>query len=286
MARSGINRSVRQSAWIVLNNSIPFLSNSTIEGMLKVLMLSGGAWGEKSNHKMVRAEDLAADARSFREMRSSEQVLDFLEDRCRSVGATTFLVSGIPLPGRPIEPLLLRSRWGAERERPGEVAINAADPIFAQALRMCSAGVIGSSANDVMEHSGLYRAAVAQGADAMVCVPVRAFQPFQGIVLAAGEALSLDRLSLLTLDYLCEEAFRKLLALRAVSQDRPGDLSGRERRVVALSAEGKTASDTAKILAISQRTVHAHLQNASNKLRAENKTQTVVEALRYGQITL
>ena len=74
--------------------------------------------------------------------------------------------------------------------------------------------------------------------------------------------------------------------MRAVSQDRPGDLSGRERRVVALSSEGKTASDIAKILAISQRTVHAHLQNASDKLRAHNKTQTVVEALRYGQITL
>ena len=56
--------------------------------------------------------------------------------------------------------------------------------------------------------------------------------------------------------------------------------------MVALSAEGKTASDIAKLLAISQRTVHAHLQNASEKLRARNKTQTVIEALRYGQITV
>jgi LuxR family quorum sensing-dependent transcriptional regulator len=68
--------------------------------------------------------------------------------------------------------------------------------------------------------------------------------------------------------------------------ERPGDLSGRERRVVALSAQGKTAGDIAKILGISQRTVHAHLQNASDKLHARNKTQTVIEALRYGQISL
>jgi DNA-binding CsgD family transcriptional regulator len=40
------------------------------------------------------------------------------------------------------------------------------------------------------------------------------------------------------------------------------------------------------VLKISKRTVHAHLQNASEKLRAHNKTHTVVEALRYGQITV
>ncbi len=56
--------------------------------------------------------------------------------------------------------------------------------------------------------------------------------------------------------------------------------------MVELSASGKTASEIAAILEISQRTVHAHLQNASDKLRARNKTHTVVEALRYGQISV
>ena len=42
----------------------------------------------------------------------------------------------------------------------------------------------------------------------------------------------------------------------------------------------------AENLNISQRTVHAHLQNAGEKLDATNKTQAVVEALRYGQISL
>jgi LuxR family transcriptional regulator, quorum-sensing system regulator BjaR1 len=88
------------------------------------------------------------------------------------------------------------------------------------------------------------------------------------------------------IDHFCEEAFRQLLGLGAIAPERAGGLSGRERRVVVLSAEGRTASEIAGILAISQRTVHAHLQNASDKLRARNKTQTVVQALRYGQITL
>jgi len=68
--------------------------------------------------------------------------------------------------------------------------------------------------------------------------------------------------------------------------ERPGDLSDRERRVLELTALGKTAGEIAEVLNISQRTVHAHLQNASEKLRASNKTQTVVEALRYGQISM
>ena len=53
-----------------------------------------------------------------------------------------------------------------------------------------------------------------------------------------------------------------------------------------MSALGKTAREIATQLEISQRTVHAHLQNASDKLRATNKTQTVVEAMIYGQIDL
>jgi LuxR family transcriptional regulator, quorum-sensing system regulator BjaR1 len=56
--------------------------------------------------------------------------------------------------------------------------------------------------------------------------------------------------------------------------------------VVELSASGKTAGEIAGILEISQRTVHAHLQNACEKLRARNKTHTVVEALGYGQISV
>jgi LuxR family quorum sensing-dependent transcriptional regulator len=251
--------------------------------MPNVLMLSGGAWGEKSNHGMVSVDELGADAERFRDMRTSEQVLDFLEDRFRSVGATAFLVTGIPLPGRPIEPLLLRNGWGEQR---GEGAVAPGDPLLAHSLRNTRAELMVPPPEGLAEASGLYRAALEQGAETILSVPVRAFLPYQAVVLGAGASMSIDRLALLTLEYLSEEAFSRLFGLRAVVPERPGDLSGRERMVVALSAEGKTASDIAKLLAISQRTVHAHLQNASDKLRAHNKTQTVIEAFRYGQIAL
>ncbi len=250
-------------------------------------MLSGGAWVEKSNHKMVSAEGLSADAERFRDMRASEQVLDYLMERFRSVGATLFLASGVPMPGRPIEPLILRFDWGETRgERLGEDIVTAGDPVLWLPLHIPRGQVIMTVSEEIEAGSELYRSAAAQGAGTLVCVPVRAFFPFQAFVLAAGRNVVIDKPSLILLEYFCEETFRRLLTLRAIVPERPGDLSGRERRVVALSAEGKTASDIAKLLAISQRTVHAHLQNASEKLRARNKTQTVIEALRYGQITI
>jgi DNA-binding CsgD family transcriptional regulator len=120
----------------------------------------------------------------------------------------------------------------------------------------------------------------------LIGVPVDEFPPYQGCVFAAGPSLLSDRPTLLALDVFCYEAFRRLFSMRALKPNRPGDLSERERRVLELSATGKTAGEIASLLRISQRTVHAHLQNASAKLRAGNKTHTVVEALRYAQITV
>ncbi len=200
------------------------------------------------------------------------------------MGATWFLVTGVPMPGRPVDPMVLRRHWGSGPEDEG---IDGRDAILLDGLACRRARVVDVGAEDLGSRSALYRTAVTGKVQTLVSVPVDAFRPFQGLVLAGAETqLDLHRLLVLTLEYLCEEAFRQLFALSAIGVDRPGDLSARERRVVALSALGKTASEIAEVLAISQRTVHAHLQNASDKLHARNKTQTVVEALRYGQIAL
>jgi DNA-binding CsgD family transcriptional regulator len=118
----------------------------------------------------------------------------------------------------------------------------------------------------------------------VIGVPVHTFAPYQAIIIGAGVALEIDDTGMLGLDRFCTEAIRRLLDLGFISRERPGDLSPRERRVVELAASGRTASEIADMLDISQRTVHAHLQNASVKLKARNKTHTVAAALHYGQI--
>jgi LuxR family quorum sensing-dependent transcriptional regulator len=246
--------------------------------------------GDKSNQKMVIATSLIAEGERYRDLTNGTQVLAFLEDRFRALGATHFLATGVPLPGRPIEPLVLRITWGEVRgDRPPPGVIAAEDAILQAALRSHRAFALGGGADDlrILNESPLLRQANgAGGRRGVVAVPVHAFPPYQACVIAAGPELALDARGLIGLDHFTTEGFRRLLALRHLRPDRPGDLSARERKVVELSAFGKTANEIASVLKISQRTVHAHLQNASEKLRASNKTQTVVEALRYGQISM
>lgn len=232
---------------------------------------------------MTIAASMIALSESFRDMTGGAQVIDALEKLFQSFGATHFLATGIPLPGRPIEPLIVRMTWSDVK---GAVALKADDPILHRVF-----GTRRPSSWTETNHPGVANlspllGALGDGTTRLIAVPVCAFLPYQAVVVAAGATLMLDTRALLVLDHVVVEAFRRLMTLGAIRPDRPGDLSARERRVVALSASGKTANEIADILEISQRTVHAHLQNASEKLGAHNKTHTVVEALRYGQISV
>lgn len=233
---------------------------------------------------MTSVSELAAEAMRFREMGTSEKILDALEESFRFLTPTHLLVATVPLPGRPVEPMVLRRRWGGRWPEDG---ITSDDAVFREGITLRRPLILAEIPEALLLRSALCRAAVADGARRLVWVPVNGFQPYQAIVLVGtAGAVEIDPLLLGGFECASAEAFRQLFAVKAISPERPGDLSGRERRVVALSAVGKTAADIAEALAISQRTVHAHLQNASDKLRARNKTQTVVEALRYGQIPL
>lgn len=236
---------------------------------------------------MLIAHSLVADSERFRDMSDGARVLAYIEDRFRQFGATHFLATGLPLPGRPIEPLILRLVWGDLRgDRPH--AVDPDDPLLQGALsaRRAFAWSANKDPEGLAENSALLKVAGPPGKVRAVGVPIHAFPPYQACVIAVGAALSLDTKEMLGIDHFCVEGFRQLLLVGYVRPDRPGDLSARERKVVELSAFGKTANEIADVLKISQRTVHAHLQNASEKLRASNKTHTVVEALRYGQISV
>lgn len=59
-------------------------------------------------------------------------------------------------------------------------------------------------------------------------------------------------------------------------------LSDREITVIKWAAEGKTAWETAKILGLTDNTVHFYLRNAAVKLSASTKPQVVAIAMREG----
>jgi len=233
---------------------------------------------------MPIANGLIADSESVRGMTDGMQILSFVESRFRSLGATHFLATGLPLPGRSIEPLILRMSWPDSRgEKP---QIDPSDAVLQASLRARRAFFWFESTESAAKESPLCSLVGDPGEVRVFGVPISAFLPYQASIIAAGKGLALDLRAALAIDHFCTEAFRRLFALGYLNRDRPGGLSARERKVIELSAVGKTANEIASVLQISQRTVHAHLQNASEKLRASNKTHTVVEALIYGQISV
>lgn len=232
---------------------------------------------------MTIAASMIALSESFRDMTNGAQVIDALEKLFQSFGATHFLAAGIPLPGRPIEPLIVRMTW---TDAKGAIALKSDDPVLHRSFQTHRPSMWAETNHPGVANVSPLLGALGEGTTRLIAVPVCSLRPYQGIVLAAGPTLMLDTRALLVLDHVVVEGFRRMIALGAVRAERPGDLSARERRVVELSASGKTANEIADILEISQRTVHAHLQNASEKLGAHNKTHTVVEALRYGQISV
>lgn len=61
-------------------------------------------------------------------------------------------------------------------------------------------------------------------------------------------------------------------------------LTDRERQVLAWAARGKTTSETADILKLSDETVEGYIRNGIRKLSASNKTQAAVKAVYLGLI--
>ena len=128
----------------------------------------------------------------------------------------------------------------------------------------------------------------------ILIAPITAALRYQGVAVMtftrapgfeqaiAEESMALSERALL--GCLMNLAFQRLVALGAIATAREGELTAREREVMAMSALGATAEAIARRLAVSKRTVIAHLANAIQKLGAANKTEGVIQALRYRQI--
>lgn len=68
------------------------------------------------------------------------------------------------------------------------------------------------------------------------------------------------------------------------TRKKPLSLTKREREVLAWSSKGMSARDIGLVLDIAKRTVDEHVQTASRKLGAANKTHAVAIAIRQNII--
>lgn len=83
------------------------------------------------------------------------------------------------------------------------------------------------------------------------------------------------------LNQLVHESMSRLVAARMMPEIR-AQLSHRELEVLRWTGDGKTSSEIADIINISERTVNFHINNAMIKLQASNKTSAVVKAAMLG----
>lgn len=240
-----------------------------------------------------RSHAIFEEEKSLAAIREADRILDVLERLLRQFGAQHVLITGLPMPRRPVNKLILRISWPDRRNDGYLLGADSHDPLLIAALtirhpfRIAGGALVADTCPDITGRMGSSELVEAAGADATVrVIPVHDLPPFQGAVIFAAPELSCTMSEAMALEYFCQAVFRRLREVGRIDGGRPGDLSERERRVLELTAIGKTANEIAELLEISQRTVHAHLQNASEKLNASNKTHTVVEALRYGQIAL
>lgn len=83
-----------------------------------------------------------------------------------------------------------------------------------------------------------------------------------------------------------QQALKRALIREQRDQAAHTPLTPREREIMQWVAIGKSDDEIADILRISAATVTSHVENAKKKLDAFRRTYAVVQAIRFGEITL
>ena len=121
-----------------------------------------------------------------------------------------------------------------------------------------------------------------------LCIPVRGSDDIMnGWVTIFTQSGRFDVEAIDTLHFAGLSAHRRMREVaRTGKAALRASLTPREREVLQWVAGGKTSEEIAVILNIAPRTIEQHVSAAAYKLDATNRVQTVVEAMRTGEIRL
>ena len=133
----------------------------------------------------------------------------------------------------------------------------------------------GSAVISLFERIGLQRG---------VYIPVHDIHGTCGAVSFGGDRPIISDGELKELTFLAGYVFSRLSELRETRTRGPAALSRREIECLHWAAAGKTTTEMAKILDLSEYTVNHYLSRATRKLDSVNRVQTVAKAIRAGLI--
>lgn len=233
-----------------------------------------------------------------------ERVFDFVE-RCQDLtslhavmrelqsiivdlGFSSFIVTGLPLPNRPLEPLVLLSSWPEGWfERYTSQHYFQIDPVGQNVFATTSPFRWGDAPyrKDKALARTMMGEAVEFGLADGFCVPIYTATGWQSAFSFASERrLDIGRKELAAAHLLALTAHGCLRALLGEESRIRRKLTPREREVLTWAAAGKSAWEISAILGISEATVITHLDNVRRKLNVANTTQAVVAALQSGEL--
>lgn len=211
-------------------------------------------------------------------------VYEALGTSLRTAGFEDWVLVNVPLPRFGLSGHLIHATWPDALIAPLFETLDwQSDPLVARALGTRTAVIGVHPLPDSLpeptadRHRGLTRRPC-------VAFPALEVGVFQTLTIAAGAPAEMENLPVLAgVVHALVARLHRVVPERFV---RPGGLTPRERQIVAMTARGYTSNEVGAALGIAARTVFAHITAAGEKLRAANKTETVVNAFRYAQIDL
>ena len=217
-----------------------------------------------------------------------DAVMVALRTETERLGISSFIITGLPLPKRPLEPLVLLNAWPQgwfDRYIANDYF--RIDPV-GQHNFVTSSPFRWSEAQEGRRVDRL-RLVMSEAMDFGLrdgfCVPIHSATGWlAAISFASDRSLDLSRRDMAAAHLLALTAHGRLRILMGASDIRQFTLTPREREVLTWAAAGKTAWETSSILRISEATVITHLDHIRRKFNAANTTQAVTQALQSGEL--
>jgi LuxR family transcriptional regulator, quorum-sensing system regulator BjaR1 len=115
--------------------------------------------------------------------------------------------------------------------------------------------------------------------------PVHDADGSRATVVWMGKRVDLPMTAMMELQMIAIHVYNRLTEIGSFWKDANIALSEREIQCLNWTAAGKTSSEIAGILGLSEHTVNHYLNHVSKKLDAVNRTQAVVKAMKKGYIS-
>ena len=222
-------------------------------------------------------------------LHDADAVLAALKTAVERLGFTSFIVTGLPLPSRSPDPLVMLNAWPEDWfDRYIQRNYFRQDPVAQHVLTTSEPfrwSEVPPSRNSRKEAQELMGEAREFGLVDGYCVPIYSITGWQAAIsFATDRPIALSRRELAATYLMAVTAHGRVRALLSPPPLPAPRLTPREREVLTWAAAGKSAWETSCILNLAEKTVRAHLENIREKLNVATTTQAVAIALRTGEL--